>query len=59
MSNTEIEYCVSVIQDNNQKIGMLLQDDNISDVVKEVFKQQKKQNDQALDVLRSKRNKLT
>lgn len=54
-----IEYCVFIIQENNAKIGLLLQDENISDVVKEVFKTQKQFNDQALDNLRAKKNKLT
>ena len=53
-----IEYCVFIIQENNAKIGMLLQDENISDVVKEVFKTQKQFNDQALDNLRAKKNSL-
>jgi hypothetical protein len=58
MNNTNIEYCVFVIKENNAKIEMLLDDDNISDVVKEVFKNQKKFNDQALDNLQANKNKL-
>jgi hypothetical protein len=53
-----IEYCFFLIKENNAKIEMLLDDDNISDVVKEVFKNQKKFNDQALDNLQANKNKL-